>query len=216
MQKTELQKTLRALKTPENKRNFSQKYDLIINLRDLDLKQQDNQKDLFITLPHERGKAIRIGAIVGPELAQSAKAVADTVITTEQFPGLDKKKIRKIASTTDFFIAQANIMPEVAKVFGRVLGPRGKMPNPKAGCVVAPNANLAPLIERLKHTVKISIKTQLSIKALVGSETMPEEQTIENILAIYDAVVKVLPKETENIKNVLLKLTMSKPIKVVA
>ena len=213
MEKSDFQKALEQLKASE-KRKFSQKYDLIINLKDLDIKRPENQKEFFVTLPFERGRPVKIAAIVGPELAESAKATVDFVVTTDQFPELDKKKVRVLARKYDFFIAQANIMPDVAKVFGRVLGPRGKMPNPKAGCVVPPNANLKPLVEKLKKTLKVSMKSQLSVKALVGSQQMDENQVLENILALYDAVVKALPKEEENIKNVMLKLTMSKPVKV--
>ena len=213
MQKSDVQKALEQLKATE-KRNFSQKYDLIVNLKDLDLKVQDNQKDLFVALPHEKGKSVKVAALVGPELAPNAKLHTDMTITTDQFSLYDKKKIKKLANEHDFFVAQANIMPEVAKVFGRVLGPRGKMPNPKAGCVVPPNANLKPLVDRLRKTVRLAIKTQLSVKTMIGSQAMTDDQLAENVLAVYDAVLKGLPKERDNLKNVMLKLTMSSPVKI--
>ncbi len=216
MQKNDFQKALVQVRSLGEKRNFVQKFDLIVNLRDIDLKQPENQKDLFIVLPFSKGKPIKVCAIVGPELLQNAKTNMDAVVTTEQFPEFqqEKKKIRKLSQTCDFFVAQANIMPEIAKVFGRVLGPRGKMPNPKAGCVVPPNANLKPLVDKLRKTIKVSVKTQLSAKAMVGSEDMLDAEVLENIMTVYDAIVKSLPSETDNIRSVLLKRTMSPPVKV--
>ncbi len=216
MQKNDFQKALVQARAVGEKRKFVQKFDLVVNLRDIDLKQNENQKDLFVVLPFSKGKPVKVCAIVGPELTASAKTNMDAVVTTEEFPVFlqEKKKIRKLAQSCDFFVAQANIMPEIAKVFGRVLGPRGKMPNPKAGCVVPPNANLKPLVDKLRKTVKLSIKTQLSVKAMVGSEQMPDAEVLENIMTVYEAIVKALPSEVDNVRSVLIKRTMSPPVKV--
>src|SRR3989344_9600542 len=155
MEKEQIQSALSKAKDISEKRNFKQSFDLIINLRGLDLKKQEHQIDAFITLPHSRGKKVKICALVGPELEGHAKQVCDSVIVSDNFERhKDKKDIRKIANSFDFFIAQANMMPKVATVFGRIFGPRGKMPNPKSGCIVPPNANLKPLYEKLQKTVR--------------------------------------------------------------
>ena len=153
-------------------RKFKQSYELIINLRDLNLKKPEEQVEFWLQLPHDRGKQTKIAAIVGPELTTTAKNSCDLTITHEEFPkyAANKKTIKKLARTYDYFIAQANIMPDVAKTFGRVLGPLGKMPNPKAGCVVPPTANLKQLVDKLRKTIKITAKTQPSIKILIGKE----------------------------------------------
>ena len=79
------------------------------------------------------------------------KKSLDAAFETHDFDQFkdNASKIKKLAGEYDFFVAQANIMPQVATVFGKVLGPRGKMPNPKAGCVVPPKSQLGPLKERL-------------------------------------------------------------------
>ena len=105
-------------------------------------------------------------------------------------------------------------MPKVATIFGKVLGSRGKMPNPKAGCVVPPNANLKALTETLRKTTKVSAKLQPSVKVMVGREDMPDEQIAENMMVIYTNVLSKLPQETFNIKSILLKFTMSPPVKI--
>ena len=105
-------------------------------------------------------------------------------------------------------------MPKVAQIFGSVLGPKGKMPNPKLGCVVPPNANLEILIKKLQSTVRLSAKKGINLQCLVGKEDQPDEQVIANILAVYSSALRELPQESQNIKNVQLKLTMGKPVKI--
>ncbi len=214
--KEQFHETLQQLKGTSPKRKFAQSVDLIINLKDLDLKKPEEQVDLWVQLTHPRGKPVKIAALVDPELQEQAKASCDTVIAHDEFKRFEGKKqeIKKLARTHDFFIAQANIMPDVAKYFGRVLGPRGKMPNPKAGCVVPPNANLKALTDKLKKTVHVVAKTQLSAKCSIGKQDMTDEQLLENILTIYNAVLRALPQEHNNIKAVLLKYSMGPPLKV--
>lgn len=206
---------LQQLRTTAQKRKFSQSIDLIINIKDLQLKNTENQFDLFISLPHPKGKPAKICALIGPELKEQANA-CDKSIFPEDFPDYqaDKKKIKQLANEYDFFIAQANLMTDIAKVFGRILGPKGKMPNPKAGCVVPANANLKQVKERLANTIKASLKQQASIKCTIGKEDMNDDDLTKNLQAIYTQVLHKLPNEKNNIKNVLLKFTMSKPLHV--
>ena len=198
------------------KRKFVQTFELIINLKDLDLKKPENQVETWIQLPYSKGKQIKIGCFIGPELTEQAKDTCDTTIMQNDFPQYfkDKKKTKKLAKAHDFFIGQANIMPDIAKTFGRILGTRGKMPNPKAGCVVPPNANLKILIEKLRKTIKVKAKTQATIKTMIGNEEMKDEEVAENIMTVYTNVSHALPKEKNNIKNIIIKTTMGKPVKI--
>jgi large subunit ribosomal protein L1 len=213
MDKKSLSEALKKLKS-QKKRNFSQSVDLIITLQDLNLKNPEDHVDFYLTLHHDTGKKVKVCALVGPETEEDAKAVCDETVLVDDFPKYDKKKSKKLAKTYDFFIAQANIMPQVATTFGRVLGPKGKMPNPKAGCIVPPKSNLKPIVERLQKTVKITAKKDPVIHVKVGREDQPEEHILDNILTAYNQVIHHLPKEKNNIKEVYLKLTMSKPVKI--
>ena len=145
-----------------------------------------------------------------------AKKTFDKAIESHDFIEFkdSPKKIKALANEYDFFVAQANIMPQIATVFGKVLGPRGKMPNPKAGCVVPPKTALAPLREKLLKTVRISAKTSLSIKLQVGNENQDVKELSENILAVYTELLHHVPQGKHNVKSVLVKLTMGKPVKV--
>jgi large subunit ribosomal protein L1 len=189
---------------------------MIITLKDLDLKKPDNQVDFFTQLHFSRGKEVKICGLVGPELKENSTKELDFTINADQFVDYakDKKAIKKIAEEFDFFIAQGNLMGKVAQTFGRVFGPRNKMPNPKSGAVVTPNANLAQVRDRLKMTVRVTAKTSLQYQTLVGKSDMKDEEVVDNIMTIYDQLIHHLPGEKNNIKSIFLKTTMGPAIKV--
>ena len=214
MDKKEIAEALKRVKDISQKRNFKQKVDLSIKLNDLDLKNPENHLNLFVPLHFTIGKGITVCGLVGPELLEQSKANFDNTILVDDFAEFakDAKKCKKLASKYNYFVAQANIMPKVASAFGRVLGIRGKMPNPKAGCVVPPAANLKPLYEKLQKTVKVIVKSSPVVQCCVGSEDLPDEEVIDNISNIYDNIIHHLPGEKNNIKNVIVKLTMGPAI----
>ena len=215
MEKAQAIKFLQEAKAAGSGRKFKQSVDLIINLKDMDFKKPENQVDFYATLHNAYGRQVKVCAFVGPELKEEAQKHCDTVIAVEDFDEYkDKKKIKKVANSHDYFIAQANIMPQVATSFGRILGPRGKMPNPKAGCVVPPKAALKPLVEKLQKTVRVTAKKDPVIHLLVGKEDMEEEQVADNIQYLMTQVQAHLPAEANNIKNAMLKLSMGKPVKL--
>lgn len=215
MDKEQILSAIAKAKDISQKRNFKQSYDFIINLKGLDLKKQEHQIDTFVTLPHSRGKKIKVCALVGAELEEHSKSVCDFVILSDSFEKYkDKKEIKKLANSFDFFIAQANIMPKIASAFGRVFGPRGKMPNPKSGCIVPPNANIRALYEKLQRTIRANAKSAPLIQCGIGSEDANAGDIAENALTIYNSLLQALPNENHNIKDVYIKLTMGKPVKV--
>ncbi len=214
MDKTLVLSKLKELREKSKKRNFSQSIDLIINLKQLDLKKPENKIDLFVLLPYSKGKKTKICGLVDKELLKESKENLDHTITKEEFQNLNKKQIKKLAREYDFFIAQANIMTDVAKFFGKIFGPRGKMPNPKVGCAVPGNMLLKPLKEKLERTIRLQTKNELIIKTMVGKENIKDEEIADNIMVIYNALVASLPQEKNNIKETLIKLTMSNPIKI--
>ncbi len=212
MDKEHVQAAVLELKK-EPARKFVQSYDLVINLKNLEIKQ--TPLDFFVTLHYPKSKGIKIAAFVDQELVEQAGKFCDLTIREADFSRYaDKKVQRKLAEDHDYFIAQANLMPKIAAAFGKVLGTRGKMPNPKLGCVVPPNANLQPLTEKLKKTVRLVAKKGMNLQCIVGKQDMPDEQVIDNVLTVYQTTLKQLPNEMQNVKNVVLKFTMGKPVKV--
>ena len=215
MEKSKVLETIKVLREFSKKRNFKQSVDLIINLKEINVKKQDSQIDQYTVLPHPRKKKLKICALVGSELAESAK-VFDEIVVQQDFPKYqaNPELINALTKKFDVFVAQANIMTQIATTFGRTLGPKGLMPNPKAGCVVAPGANLNVISAKLQKTVRLQAKKEPIIKVSIGSEDMGDEDLAENILSVYNSLVPSLPQEEGNVKNVLLKTTMSPAIKI--
>src|SRR3989344_8266256 len=209
MNKEQIQKALQEIKKQPQKK-FVQSYDLIINLKDHDIKQ--NPLDFFANIPFPKGKKIKVAAFVDQLLTEQSSKYCDKTIRDTEFDRYkeDKKSIKKLAQEHDYFIAQATIMPKVAAAFGKALGARGKMPNPKLGCVVPPNANLEPLVKKLGTTVRLTAKQGLNLQCLVGKEGQNDNEIADNIVVVCNNVLKSLPNESQNIKNIYLKTTMGK------
>jgi large subunit ribosomal protein L1 len=187
-------------------RKFDQSVDLIINLQKFDVKK--NNVNLFATIPHK----IKDKKVAGFLEIKSNKV--DTITFPEFKKYNDKKELKKLVNNYDFFIAQASLMPKVATTFGRVLGPTGKMPSPQMGLLVnADDKTIDELLKKINNTVKIKIK-EASLKLSIGKQSMKDEDIVENAMSIHNALMKVLPRDKENIKNIELKFTMTKPIKI--
>ena len=204
--KKELEKALTELRK-DKERKFDQTVDLIINLQKFDAKK--NQVNIFVNVPFKI-KEKKICAFLETE----NKGLE--TITPEQFKKYsDKKALKKLVKSFDFFIAQASLMPKVATTFGRVLGPAGKMPSPQLGILSDVNEReINEIKEKINNSVRIRIK-ESSIKLAIGKQSMKDEEIIENIITVYNSVLKALPKDRENIKNIELKFTMTKPQKII-
>jgi len=216
MDKNKVISGLEKLRANSKKRNFKQTVDLIFNIKDIDLKKTDNHIDFFLTVPHSRGKKVKVCALVDIDLKEQAEKSMDKTVLVSDFVGYQNNKamLKKLAKSYDFFVAQANIMAKVATTFGKVLGSRGKMPNPKAGCVVPPNADLGKLHERLQTLVRVKLKASPIIHMFIGRENITDEEIAANVMTVYDSLIHQLPSETNNIRSIHLKLTMSKPIRL--
>ncbi|MBI2523314.1 50S ribosomal protein L1 [Candidatus Woesearchaeota archaeon] len=209
MDKALIAATLKKVRDNSPKKNFKQSLDLIMNLKGLDLKKPEHQVNIFVTFQYGTGKNVSVCALVEPDLASKAKEACDETITIDQFERFKSKaEAKKLANKYDFFIAQSSIMPKVATTFGRYLGPRGKMPNPKIGSVLTPASNIKQLCDQLKRTVLLVTKNEPTIKCRIGNEDTKDDEAIDNILAVYNSVAQKLPNDKQNIKSVMLKLTM--------
>tara|TARA_Y100000310_G_C20384227_1_gene669638 strand:- start:51 stop:755 length:705 start_codon:yes stop_codon:yes gene_type:complete len=218
MDKKVIQESLKKLRELSKKRKFNQSIDLIINLKQLDIKNPDHKVDVFLQLPKPKPKNPKICALIDKELSTKAK-IFDKVILKEDFPkyAKDKKLTKKLASSYDYFLAQANLMGDIATAFGKVLGPKGKMPNPKAGCIV-PGVipSLEPIKAKIDSTVRFVTKDQLVVKAPMGFEDMSDEDITENIFSSYNTVLHTIPREKDNIKSIFIKMTMSPAVEITA
>jgi len=202
---TQLQEAFKSLRESKE-RKFDETADLVINLQKFEVKR--NQVNLATTVPHKI-KEKKICAFL-----EARNPNVDCVIKEEFSKYKDKKLVKQLVDKYDFFIAQASVMPLVASTFGRVLGPVGKMPSPQLGLLInADDKAIQEIKEKINNSIKIKTK-ECSIKVPIGKRSMKDEDIIENINSLYHAILKELPRDKENIKNIEVKFTMSKPIKI--
>ena len=205
MEKVSIEKALEELRKDENKRKFIQTVDLIVNLRDFDVRKES--VNVFIAVPNPTEKKIA-------GFLTRKSGLVDSITKDDFKKFSDAKEMKRLARKYDFFIAAAPLMGEIATTFGRVLGPVGKMPSPQGGIMpIDSDDKIKETVEKMKMMIRIRTKER-SIKMPIGKEDMPDEKLKQNVEAVLNELEKVLPKGKQNIKDVLIKLTMTKPVRV--
>jgi large subunit ribosomal protein L1 len=203
---------VKEAKGKSEKREFNQSVELVLNLREIDMKSPEGKLQEIIELPHLPAKQNKICVIASGELALKAKkANADQVIERAELEGYAGKKrdLRKIANSYDLFIAEAPLMPLVGKVLGPVLGPRGKMPIP-----VPPTADIVGLMAKHRKTIVVKMRNQPILQCRVGSENMKEEEIADNIQTVLRVIEGKLKRGMKNIKVAYIKTSMGEPVSI--
>lgn len=201
----ELKKALEELRK-EKKRKFSQSVDLIINLKGFDLRK--DTINVVVNVPYK----IKDKKVCG--FLDKKSDIIRTITKPEFVKYKDKGALKKLVNDYDFFVSLAPLMPSVATTFGKVLGPAGKMPSPQLGIIPQQSDEIIKKeLEKVAKAVKIRTK-ESSIKLNVGNEDMSDEELMANVNKIYQSVLNALPRKKDNLKNLMLKFTMSKPIKI--
>jgi large subunit ribosomal protein L1 len=212
LSKDEVSRALGELRKNLSKRKFSQSIDLVVKLREVDLKKPENRINETIALPNPPETPLKVCVIASGDLGTRAKAAgADMIVDRGQIDALskDKKGARKLAQDYDFFIAEAPLMPLVGRALGSFLGPRGKMPTP-----VPPNAAIDQIVSSHRKMVRVRMREQPVLQCRVGTEGMSDDKLAENIQTVVSRIEQKLERGFKNIAEILLKGTMSKPVKV--
>ncbi|MEM4647830.1 MAG: 50S ribosomal protein L1 [Candidatus Pacearchaeota archaeon] len=206
----DIKKAVEELIKNSKKRNFIQTIDLIINLKNLDIKKEKINFYFEIPYPIKEKKV----CLISEKSEDNLKNILD-VIVWKDIENLSLKEFKKIEKKYDYFIALSKLIPSIAKNFGKILGSRKKMPDPQIGCIIneIDENKIKKLVEKLKKTIKIKNDGN-SIKLAIGKENMEIEKIEENFNSFYNKLKQNLPQGDGNIKEILLKLTMSKPIKL--
>lgn len=203
---------VKEAKEKSEKRKFNQSVELVLNLKDVDMKSPEGKFQEIVELPHAPAKPNKICVMVSGELALKARrANADRVIERAELEALAGKKndLRKLANSYDFFIAEAPLMATVGRTLGPVLGPRGKMP-----IAVPPSADITALITKHRKTIIVRTRNQPIVQCRVGTEDMKEEQLVENIQTVLRALEGKLKKGMKNISVAVIKTSMGTPVKI--
>lgn len=203
---------VKEAKEKSGQKKFNQTIDLILNIKEIDMKAPEGKVQAVIDLPHITGKPNRICIVASGELAlKSRKANADKVIEKAGLEALagKKKDLRKLASDFDVFISEAPLMPLVGRILGPVLGPRGKLPVP-----VPPNAEIAAVIKKHRKTVVVRMRNQPIIQCAIGTENMNEDELYDNVQAVLRFLDGKLKRGLKNIKLAYIKTSMGTPVKI--
>ena len=207
----QLAEVIKKAKEETKKRKFKQSVELIINFKDIDVKKGFAINEV-IQLPKTNSPAT-VCVIATGDMNQKAKAAkADSVIGNEELTKYEsnKRESRKFINKYDFFLADTQIMPTVGKALGQLLGPRGKMPTP-----VPFNAPIDAFLARFRTSIKVRTRASLSVSCKIGDETMEDADLAINAFTVLSAIEKKLPNGEKNIRKVLIKTTMGKPVKQV-
>jgi len=210
--KESLLNAVEEMKKNSPKKKFKQAIELVIRLKDIDLKKQESKISETIVLPNPPEKPVKVCFIATGDLAVRAKrGGADLVLGRDDLDALgrEKKQARKIVREYDQFVSEAPLMPLVGKTLGPVLGPRGKMPVP-----VPPNVVVEDVLTRQRRSVRVRVRDQPVIQCRVGTEDMASEKIVENVQAVVTAIEGKLERGLGNIGSVMVKATMGSPVKV--
>ena len=162
-----------------------------------------------VTLPHGTGKITRVLVLCTPDKENEAKAAG------ADYVGLDDyiTKIKEGWTDVDVIICTPSVMAKVGQI-GRILGPRGLMPNPKTGTVTMDVANAVKEVKAGKIDFKVD-KTGL-IHAAIGKISFTPEQIAENAKTFVSAVLKLKPQTLKGtyFKGATLCTTMSPAVKL--
>ena len=178
----------------------------------LDPRQADQQVRDVVVLPHGLGKSVRVLVFAQGEGAAAAReAGADMVADDDE----TLKKVEGGALDFDVAIATPDMMGKVGRL-GRVLGPRGLMPNPKAGTVVNPDDLERAITEAKAGRVEFRLDKTANMHMAIGKVSFEADKLFDNFAALMDAIRKAKPAGAKGlyIKRITIATTMGPGIKV--
>jgi large subunit ribosomal protein L1 len=190
------------------KAKFNESVDLAFKLG-VDPKQSDQMVRGTVPLPHGSGKTVRVLVFAQGEAADAARAAG------AEYVGFDDMIKKCVEGWSDFDVAVATpaAMGEVRKL-GKVLGPRGLMPNPKTGTVTEDTARAVKEVKAGR--VEFKVDKGGNVHVAVGKLSFPPSQLEENARAVIEAVTKSRPSSVKGtfVHTCTLSATMSPPVRV--
>jgi large subunit ribosomal protein L1 len=175
----------------------------------IDPRKADQMVRGTVSLPNGTGKSVRVAAFAqGPKATEATEAGADVV-------GGDDLVERVLAGEIDFdaAVATPDMMAAVGKA-GRVLGPRGLMPNPKTGTVTN---DIAKAVQDIKGG-KVEYKTDRTgnVHTIIGKKSFSEQQLLENYAAVVDEVLRARPSAAKGkyVETLTVSTTMGPGIRI--
>jgi len=197
-----------ALLVDFNKTKFDESIEMAINLG-VDPKHADQIVRGTVALPNGIGKDIRILVFAKDNLAEEAKKAGADYVGAEDMV----EKVKGGWTDIDVVIAAPNMMAEVGKL-GKILGPRGLMPNPKVGTVTA---DIARAVEESKAgKIEFRVDKNGIIHNSIGKLSFNKDKIIENVRVFVDAIIRARPQGAKGtyMKKVTISPTMGPGIRL--
>jgi len=215
LDKQQIVNALAQMRSGSKTRKFKQSVELYVNFQGLDFSKNENKIDVNVALPHSTGKS-ETKVIVftkDTDFAAKAKTKAHRVVLESEISKLDKKEAGKIGDEYDVILAEGPAMLTVGRVLGPSLAPKGKMPK-----LIPPSVEaIENALKSVKGSIRISNKKGKNmpmVHTLIGNEEFKNEDLADNVWAIYQTLLNALPGKQQNIKSLIIKLTMGPPVKI--
>ena len=198
-----------ALVKKTSNSKFDATLEVAMNLN-LDVKKADQQLRGAVVLPHGTGKSKRILVLAkGEQATKATNAGADFVGDIDMITKIEKENWFDF----DVIIATPEMMPMLGKI-GKLLGPKGLMPNPKTGTVTT---DVVKAIEETKKG-KVNYRTDSfgNVHGIFGKVSFENDKLVENLTAFIDVILKAKPTTAKGIyvKNVSISSTMGPGVKI--
>ena len=175
----------------------------------LNVRHADEQLRGTIALPHGLGKDVKIAVFARGEKAKEAEEAGADVVGADDLA----KKIEEGFTAFDVAIATPDMMPVVGRL-GRILGPQGKMPNPKVGTVTM---DVRKAVEESKAG-KVEYRTDRTaiVHMTIGKASFPDEQLIENYQAVIEELIRAKPSAAKGkyLRTIVMASTQGPGIKI--
>ncbi len=187
---------------------FDETVELAIRLG-VDPRKADQMVRGTVTLPHGTGRSVRVAAFAAGDKAREAQEAGADLIGGEDLV----QEVLKGTIEFDAAVATPDMMPVLGKA-GRVLGPRGLMPNPKAGTV---SEDVGKAVRDIKAgKLEYRVDRQGNLHLIIGKRSFDEARLMENYLAVVDEILRAKPAAAKGryIRSVTISTTMSPGVRV--
>jgi large subunit ribosomal protein L1 len=187
---------------------FDETVELSIRLG-VDPRKADQMVRGTVSLPHGTGRSVRVAAFAAGDKAREATEAGADVVGGEDLV----EEVQKGNIEFDAAVATPDMMSVVGKA-GRILGPRGLMPNPKAGTVTE---DIGKAVSEIKAgKLEYRVDRQANLHLVMGKRSFGEQQLLENYLAIVDEILRAKPASSKGrfIRSVTISTTMGPGIRV--
>lgn len=209
----QLTELVQAATKPEKnkKREFAQSVEALFKLTGFDMSKSGIKINEAVELPEPGSSDVKILVISSGPLGTEARRMNLPVLSREDLERLtgNKKEIRNLGNQYDYFIAEAPLMPLVGKAMGQILGPRDKMP-----MAIPPTGSIGPVVERLRRSKRLRMKTQPVATCRIGTEDMGADELARNLQKVLSTVESKLPNGDKNIDYIAVKTAMGQPAKL--